>query len=214
MLYCPPALAFSGQHSLHDFIEQHSFAALITHPFFCSHLPWLLKRDEGEQGVLYAHLARNNPHTASLHGQQVLITFSGPHAYISPSWYQSKRAVPTWNYAVVQVQGKAELLDSDKTLDLLQQQVAKYEPDPAAAMAKMPWHYQQQLAQSIVGIRVPIDQLNGKMKLGQQRSAVDQQGVYQALQQSPLLEAQALALCMQQLLQLQPCESPASTPGT
>ena len=198
MLYCPPAQAFSGQHAMHDFIEQHSFAALITQPFFCSHLPWLLKRDEGEQGVLYAHLARNNPHVDSLHGQQALITFNGPHAYISPRWYQSKQAVPTWNYAVVQVQGKAELLDEKQTLVILEQQVETYESEPAAALMKMPAQYRQQLASAIIGIRVPIEQLAGKMKLGQQRSAADQQGVLDALQQSKDSQARALAAWMVQ----------------
>ncbi|SEA47434.1 FMN-binding negative transcriptional regulator [Alkalimonas amylolytica] len=198
MLYCPPTLAFSGPHAMHDFIEQHSFAAMTTHPFFCSHLPWLLKRDEGEQGVLYAHLARNNPHADNLQGKQVLICFSGPHAYISPSWYQSTRAVPTWNYAVVQVLGQAELLDESQTLALLEQQIAHYEPEPAAALAKMPEHYRQQLAKAIVGIRVPIAQLAGKLKLGQQRSAADQQAVFAALQQSEDWQARALAKWMLQ----------------
>ncbi|MEE2000118.1 FMN-binding negative transcriptional regulator [Alkalimonas sp. MEB108] len=195
MLYCPKAMAFASTDALHDFIEQHPFGCLVSQPFFCSHLPWLLKRQQGEQGVLYGHLARQNPHTTTLDGQQVLINFTGPHAYISPGWYQSKLAVPTWNYAVAHVQGKAQLLEPEETLAVLEEQVAWYESEPAA-LAKMPAQYREQLAQAIVGIRVPIEQLAGKLKLGQQRSAADQQGVFAALQQSSSPQAQALAALM------------------
>ena len=198
MLYCPPQMAFADKNALHDFIEQHSFGTLISTPFFCSHLPWLLQRDEGEHGVLYGHIARQNPHWRKLAQQQVLVTFSGPHGYISPRWYQSDQAVPTWNYAVAQVQGQTELLAEAATLAHLAQQIAKYEPDVAAAIAKMPDAYQQNLAAGIVGVKVTVTELTGKLKLGQHRSAADQQGVFSALSANPEPGAQALAALMQQ----------------
>ncbi|MBV2130341.1 FMN-binding negative transcriptional regulator [Arsukibacterium indicum] len=199
MLYCPPQMVFADKNALHDFIEQHSFGTLISTPFFCSHLPWLLQRDEGEHGVLYGHIARQNPHWRQLEKQQVLITFTGPQAYISPRWYYSELAVPTWNYAVAQVQGQAELLAEAATIANLAQQVAKYEPDVAAAMVKMPNVYQQKLAAGIVGVKVNITEFSGKLKLGQHRSVADQQGVFAALSANPEPEAQALAALMQQL---------------
>ena len=199
MLYCPPKMAFTDKSSLHDFITQHSFGALISTPFFCSHLPWLLQRGEGEHGVLYGHIARQNPHWQKLNKQQVLITFTGPHAYISPRWYQTEKAVPTWNYAVAQVLGQAELLQPAATRAHLALQIAKYEPDVAAAMIKMPDAYQQKLARAIVGVKVTITELSGKLKLGQHRSVADQQGVFAALSNNPKPEAQALAALMQQL---------------
>ncbi|CAM5184300.1 transcriptional regulator [Alishewanella longhuensis] len=149
------------------------------------------------KGVLYGHLARQNPHWRQISQQPVLITFSGPHSYISPRWYQTEQAVPTWNYAVAQVQGLAELVDPATTLARLAMQVAKYEPDLALAMEKMPAAYQQQLAAGIVGIKVTITEVTGKLKLGQQRSKADQLGVLSALQSSPQPEAQALVALMQ-----------------
>jgi transcriptional regulator len=198
MLYCPANMAFSDKAAMHNFIEQHSFGCLVSTPFFCSHLPWLLQRDETEHGVLYGHMARQNPHWRQLAQQPVLITFSGPHSYVSPRWYHSDNAVPTWNYAVAQVLGQAELLDDATTVAHLAQQIAKYEPDVAAAMTKMPAVYQQQLAAGIVGVKVTINKLTGKLKLGQQRSMADQQGVFTALSNSPQPVAQALAALMQQ----------------
>lgn len=191
-------MSFPGKAALHDFIEQHSFGCLVSTPFFCSHLPWLLQRDEGGQGVLYGHLARQNPHWQLLPQQQVLITFTGPHSYISPRWYHSEKAVPTWNYAVAQVLGQAELLDDAVTMTHLAQQVAKYEPDVAGAMTKMPHAYQQKLAAGIVGVKVTISELSGKLKLGQNRTVADQQGVFTALSTSLQPSAQALAALMQQ----------------
>ncbi|KKO49543.1 hypothetical protein VT06_06395 [Arsukibacterium sp. MJ3] len=200
-MYCPPQTAFPNQTALYNFIEQHSFGCLVSAPFFCSHLPWLLQRDEGEQGVLYGHIARQNPHCQLLSKapqSEVLITFTGPHSYISSRWYQSKQAVPTWNYAVAQITGYPELLDNAATMNHLAQQVAKYEPDIGQAMVKMPFQYQQQLSAGIVGVKVTITKLTGKLKLGQHRSAADQQGVFAALSNNPEPEAQALAALMQQ----------------
>ncbi|KKO46001.1 hypothetical protein WG68_07685 [Arsukibacterium ikkense] len=196
-MYCPPNMAFTDKDQVHDFIEQHSFGCLVSMPFFCSHLPWLLQRAEGEHGVLYGHLARQNPHWQLVDQQQVLLTFTGPHAYISPRCYQTEKAVPTWNYAIAQVLGQAELLEPAVTLANLPLQIAKYEPDMAAAMAKMPVAYQQQLAAGIVGVKVTISALTGKLKLGQQRSLADQLGVFNALSSSPQPGAQALAALMQ-----------------
>jgi transcriptional regulator len=97
------------------------------------------------------------------------------------------------------VLGLAELLDDTQTRARLAQQIAKYEPDVAAAMTKMPDAYQQKLATGIVGVKVTITELSGKLKLGQHRAAADQQGVFAALSNNPQPGSQALAVLMQQL---------------
>jgi len=201
MLYCPPNLAFKDDAAMQDFIEHEPFGCLVSYPFFCSYLPWQLKRQEGEKGVLYGHLARQNPQLLQLAeqpAQQVLITFTGPHAYISPRYYAAAKAVPTWNYAVVQVLGQLQLLDAADTLQAVQQQLLQYETSAALRAEKMPAAYLQQLAASIVGVKVTISELAGKVKLGQQRSPADQQGVFAALSQSEHHSERALAQWMAQ----------------
>jgi len=138
-MYIPPAFRIDDASKLTAFIRHHSFATLITHDGtapFASHVPMLVRPDAGEHGTLVSHLARANPqwqHFAS--GQEALAIFHGPHSYISPSWYQTAPAVPTWNYAAVHAYGVPAILsDREQVAALLRELIATYE----ASMEK-PW---------------------------------------------------------------------------
>jgi transcriptional regulator len=99
-MYVPTAFAETDEDKLHQFIETYSFGLLVsTHGGepFATHLPFILDRHAGSHGTLVGHMARANPHWHDLEGQMVLAIFSGPHAYISPTWYESENVVPTWN---------------------------------------------------------------------------------------------------------------------
>lgn len=171
---------------IQDFIHHHGFGVVISPDFEASHLPLLLEAGEGEQGVLYGHFARANHHWKSAAGN-VLVIFSGPHAYISPSWYQSSPAVPTWNYAAVHAVGVLELTDAASTMQMLDKTASKYEPGLEIAA-----EYRDKLSRGIVGFKITINGLQGKEKLGQHRPAADQAGVAKALCQSDSLESQQL----------------------
>ena len=100
-MYIPQSFEVSDESVLDDFIASNSFAILIStingSPF-ATHLPLILDRTESPQGVLLGHVARANPHWRVFDGKQpALAIFHGPHAYISPSWYVTSPAVPTWN---------------------------------------------------------------------------------------------------------------------
>src|SRR4051794_27392492 len=100
-MYVPSAFAESDLNKLHDFIERNSFGLLVSLVKgvpFATHLPFLLERNSGPDGSLVGHMARANPHWQELEAQTVLVVFSGPHAYISPTWYEAENVVPTWNY--------------------------------------------------------------------------------------------------------------------
>src|SRR5438874_6033211 len=103
-MYIPHAFAETDRTRLHDFIEQHSFGLLVSQfdgQPFASHLPFLLERTAGPKGCLIGHMARANPQWQQLGGQSGLAIFSGPHVYVSPTWYESEQVVPTWNYVAV-----------------------------------------------------------------------------------------------------------------
>src|SRR5262245_55708329 len=103
-MYIPTAFAETDPGTLFGFIEAYSFGLLVsTHQGgpFASHLPLLLEREAGPHGTLLGHMARANPQWHDLDGQEVLAVFSGPHAYVSPTWYESEQVVPTWNYVAV-----------------------------------------------------------------------------------------------------------------
>ena len=195
-MYIPNNMLLQDQQAITDFIRQHGFGLLVGPDLTASHLPLLLQPNEGSHGVLYGHLARANPQWQQLEQQRVLVVFSGPHSYISPNWYQSKPAVPTWNYAAVHCYGRVELLGATDTLAGMQQLIKKYEPSLLQDQDKMPAAYQQKLAAAVVGFRIVLDDIQAKEKLGQHRRQEDQAGVYQALKNSAEPDATALAAYM------------------
>src|ERR1700759_3803266 len=109
-MYVPSHFAETDLATLHDFIERYSFGLLVSQVDgqpFGTHLPFLLDRS-APHGTLIGHMARANPHWQSLREQPALVVFAGPHAYISPTWYEAANVVPTWNYTAVHVSGHAE----------------------------------------------------------------------------------------------------------
>ncbi|MEP2651417.1 MAG: FMN-binding negative transcriptional regulator [Paraglaciecola sp.] len=187
--------------TMQQFIEEFSFGILVSdgashvteNTLQASHLPFLLKPEEGEQGSLYSHCARANPQWKLLDKANVLITFSGPHSYISPSWYQARPAVPTWNYAAVHVYGCVELTDKEQSLKAMRALVKKYEPDLLDNQDVVPKLFVDKLLAGIVGFKIKIKKVEGVQKLGQQRSASDQLGVFHGLSGSGSFDSLALA---------------------
>ncbi|QEH31880.1 Protease synthase and sporulation protein PAI 2 [Aquisphaera giovannonii] len=172
-MYVPSAFAEADLPTLHDFMRRHSFAVLASRGpagLVASHLPLVLEDgpDAGPNGRLLGHMARANTQWKGVEGE-VLAIFSGPHAYVSPSWYEEEGTVPTWNYAAVHAYGTLELVeDRDGLLDILRRSVAAYEgPRPE------PWRFDESaphvenMLRAIVGFRIAITRLEGKWKLGQ-----------------------------------------------
>ncbi|RPA63157.1 FMN-binding negative transcriptional regulator [Shewanella frigidimarina] len=182
---------------IHQFINQYGFATVVSNDLEGSHLPLLLIASEGENGTLYGHFARSNSHWKYIENTKVLCIFNGPHSYISPTWYDSHPAVPTWNYSVVHVKGIIELIDDATTARVLESTIQQYEPSLLEGNGFIPDGYQQKLAKGIVGFKIVIDELQGKQKLGQHRNQSDQQGVAQGLSLSNRVdEKQLLAYMM------------------
>ena len=175
-----------------QFIKTYSFALMIDREFEATHLPLVYKPDEGEFGTLYGHVSRANRHGKSLQDTRVLVVFNGPHSYISPTWYSEKPAVSTWNYAAVHAQGKVEYLDDDNTLACLDELISQYEPNILNDTSLLPADYQAKLLRGIVGIKIELDSIQAKEKLGQHKSAADQQGVVTGLRADKHPDAQAL----------------------
>jgi transcriptional regulator len=203
-MYIPAVFAVSDLNRLHDFIEQHSFGLLVSQldglPF-ASHLPFLLERTTGPHGTLVGHMARANPQWQQIAGQHVLTIFSGPHAYISPTWYEAETVVPTWNYTAVHACGRVEVLDDpDLLLNIVQSSVRVYEQT-----MPRPWYlgsgtFVERMLTQIVGFRIAIEKLEGKWKLNQNHSAERRRKVVRALQEQGSENAQAIATLMQGML--------------
>ncbi|HSG69635.1 MAG TPA: FMN-binding negative transcriptional regulator, partial [Planctomycetaceae bacterium] len=169
-MYNPASFVQNDLPTLHSFIARHSFATLISQSADgpdVSHLPLLL---DCEQNRLLGHFARANPHWQTLDGQSVLAVFHGPHAYISPAWYEVPNTVPTWNYAVVHVRGLCQIVeDRAQTREILERTVQTFEAD-----RPNPWSIDEvepellaKLISSIVAFTISIEQIEGKWKLNQ-----------------------------------------------
>ena len=198
-MYIPSKMKMKDLSSAHDFIDDFGFGVLVSNSLSGTHIPFILNREEGENGVLYSHCAKANPHWKELKNTEVLIIFSGPHGYISPSWYAESPAVPTWNYAAVHAYGLVSLLDDQQTLAAVEAVVRKYEPALLEKREIITDEYRDKLLAGIVGIKIELTRIDGKQKLGQLRKPEDQTGVYQALAQSGKPEDQALAQYMKKV---------------
>ena len=186
-MYTPASFKLSDPPRLHALMRRYPFALVLTtkgDEVAATHLPLMLDTERGTHGTLLAHMARANPHWQLFDGQsETLVVFTGAHAYISPSWYESPVTVPTWNYTVVHARGRPVIVYNKARvramLDLL---VAEHE-----AHERLPWSaaqaagYIDEQINHIVAFEIPIERLEGKFKLNQNRSRADQQGVVRAL---------------------------------
>src|SRR5262245_44913834 len=204
-MYVPPHFAETDLVKLQELMEQHSFGLLVSQVEgmpFASHLPFLLDRLAGPHGTLVGHMARANPQWRELAGQTALAVFSGPHAYVSPTWYEAANVVPTWNYVAVHATGPAEVVeDRDALLALVTRMVGVYEagmPRPWTIDASGP--FLDRVLGHIVGFRIPIAKLEGKLKLNQNHPAERRAKVAQALADRGGDDGLAIAAMMRAML--------------
>lgn len=172
----------SDQHAL---IEANDFAVLVTtgaDGLFATHVPMLLKRDEGRFGTLYAHLAKANPHAAML-GREMLAIFAGPHAYVSASWYSDRSMnVPTWNYSAVHCYGVAEAVAGDALphLSALADAYERSRPNGWSVKELKP-DIRENLPRGVVGLRMEINRIEGKAKLSQNKPRAERERLIEGL---------------------------------
>jgi len=200
-MYIPSVFAESDLAKLHDFIERNGFGVLVSQVDgepFASHLPFLLGRNSGSHGTLIGHMARANPQWQQAHGQNVLSIFSGPHTYVSPTWYEAENVVPTWNYVAVHAYGKMQAIEEPALLlQIVKDFVTFYE-----SSMPQPWtlngssDFVERLLRQIVGFRIEITRLEGKWKLNQNQPEERREKVALALQKQPDDDSQAIAAMM------------------
>jgi len=197
-MYVPAHFAEPDLGTLHEFIDGHSFGLLFSQHDgrpFATHLPFLLDHSAGPSGTLLGHVARQNPQWQQLAGQEVLAVFHGPHAYISPTWYQAERTVPTWNYVAVHAYGVARLIDDPAELVALVQELTRV----SEQQMPTPWTFDpadpfvRKLATQIVGFRIEIDRMEGKWKLNQNHPAERRRRVVNALREQDGDDAREVA---------------------
>jgi transcriptional regulator len=186
-LYIPKPHRVDDRRFLHDFMDEFSFADLVTATpsLRITHIPVWLDREAGAYGTIHGHLSRQNPQSETFDGSHsAVVVFRGPQGYISPVWYAKSDVVPTWNFAVVHATGKLRAVNDKKQLhDLLARLIRKFENYEGTGydFAKLPDGYTSGMMNGIVGFEMDIEQLEGKFKLGQERSAADRDSLLKHL---------------------------------
>ena len=163
-------------------------------------LPLLLAEAEGERGVLYGHVAKANMQWRTPVIGEALAIFTGPDAYITPSWYAAKaehgKVLPTWNYAAVHAYGPVEFFeDEQRLLEVVTRLTRLHEASRATPwkVSDAPEAFIKSQLRGIVGLRLPISRLEGKRKMSQNRSAADRAGVAEGLAMSERASDQVVA---------------------
>ncbi|UHA58629.1 FMN-binding negative transcriptional regulator [Metabacillus litoralis] len=197
-MYIPKYFKITDEKMAHDVIKEHSFATLFSQHNgmpFATHLPLILNK---ENSYLYGHFARPNPQWQDIKNQTVLAIFHGPHCYISPSWYETNKAVPTWNYVTVHVYGEVELLEDDNELiGSLHDMVLKYEtPESTYRLEDVDAEFLAGMNKGVQGFKIKINRIEGKVKLSQNHSLQRQELVINQLEQKSNTDEQQIAKLM------------------
>jgi len=185
-MYLPTMFKEDRVERLHGFNRASGLATLVTQTpggLIASHVPMLLDASPSPYGTLIGHVARPNPQARGALGDALAI-FQGPDAYITPSWYATKRAtgkvVPTWNYVAVHAYGTVEFFDDPaRLLDVVTRLTERHEGRRSApwAVADAPEEFIQGMLKGIVGFAIPVSRLEGKWKMSQNRPVEDRAGV-------------------------------------
>jgi transcriptional regulator len=205
-MYIPTAFREEDVEKLVAFMRSNSFATLISvqnHLPVASHIP-LVTTLKDNVVTLTGHLAKLNPHWQAFGEYESLAVFTGPHAYISPSAYEKQENVPTWNYIAVHAYGFPQIVTSDSSREsmdkMINEMIDTYGSDYKSQWQGLSENYREGMMKGIVGFEMTVTRLEGKYKLSQNRSHVDQANVAHALLQSCDRDAQAIGLAMQQNL--------------
>ena len=193
--YIPAFNSFTDKNSMYKVIRSFPFATLIhgnQDTMQIHHLPILM----GDESTLICHIARNNPlREAILDDPRVTIVFKGVETYISPNWYASKestggKVVPTWDYEVVHVKGRALLNDDAEFVKSVVSRLTDVEESKLESEEHHVWKvddapkkYLSLMLRAIVGVTISIDEIIGKCKMSQNKDVRDLRGIVHGLQQ-------------------------------
>jgi len=185
-MYIPKSFAETDVATLYQFMRDNNFATLVTQhesELVATHLPFLIDKDAG---ILRAHMARANDQWKTFDGHEALVIFQGPHAYVSPTLYETHPSVPTWNYTAVHVYGVPHIVEDEAIArTMLRDLVNNHEHgrQPEWQM-DLPDDYLHKNILAVVAFEIPMDRVEGKFKLNQNRSEADQRNVAASLSDS------------------------------
>jgi len=203
-MYIPNRFLETDRETILNFVEQNSFATLISFDGekpIATHIPLLVERAENDLIYLVGHIARANPQWKTFAAaEEILAVFAGAHAYISPRWYDvPEQNVPTWNYQSIHAYGKPQIVEEKNALvEMLGRLIAKFEPNTGYDLETISPEIVDRLVKGIVGFRIAVSRFEAAFKLSQHRPEFHA-GVISGLVENADENSLAIAAAMQNL---------------
>lgn len=184
-MYIPEHFRVEDSAAALAFMRANPFTILVSNTGegpFATHVPVVIRETAGHL-VIRGHVAKANPHWRYLQEQPAcLMIFHGPHAYISPSHYDTREVVPTWNYGAVHVYGGARTYSApEDLLGMLNDLIPTFEAAYSEQWASLSETYRSRMLSHIVGFEIAVTKVEAKMKLSQNRSRSEQQHIIDSL---------------------------------
>ncbi len=195
-MYIPKDNQFDDFEQQIEFIKRFSFGTIITsvnNVPIATHLPFIVENINGKLSII-SHFAKANDHWKHIVGQDSLIIFTEPHAYISPKHYEKTESVPTWNYMAIHVYGGANLITDDVSLfNLLEKSINFYEKDYKKQWDSLSKKFKTNMVRGIVGFEFKVKEIQAKKKLSQNKSISEKENIISNLKGSTSRHDQLVA---------------------
>jgi len=201
-MYIPKQYQGESREAAITFMKQFNFATIVTTVQgipMATHLPFTIKDKANNDLIISSHFAKANQQWKHLTEQENLVIFQEPHAYISPTHYNKKENVPTWNYLAVHAYGKAQLIEDQETVfSLLEEMMNSFEPAYKKQWDELPMTYKTKMIKGIVAFEMTVTQLNSKEKLSQNKKENERQSIINSFEQSNDMNEQLIAKYMRE----------------
>jgi transcriptional regulator len=199
-MYKLPYFTEGNEEAVFDFMQKNSFAIIAginEHFPVATHVPLDIKK-EGDKIIFTGHMMKNTDHhKAFSQNENVLVIFTGPHCYVSASWYVKKEVASTWNYIDVHSHGTIKFMNEEQTKKIIENITDKYEfPGSLAAFNKLPQEYVDRLVKAIIGFTIEVSSIENVFKLSQNHDAKTRESIIENLLNRHDADSHAIAMEM------------------
>lgn len=196
-MFIPDIYQNKDRESIRKFLKENAFGLLINQTngkLWATHIPLELETNKEGEEVLMGHISKENPQwTAFESNDQILAVFTGPHSYISSSWYDHEN-VPTWNYSAVHVYGRIKIIEGDAVIDSLTRLVDKYEQNSKCPVRVADLSKKTMLqTRGIVAFEIKIEEIQAKNKMSQNRDEKNYTNIISELEKTENPQSMAVA---------------------
>ena len=199
-MYIPDIYKNENPEEITKFIHKNGFAILVNQTnskLWATHIPLMLKKDNHGKTILEGHISKENPQGESFKiNTDILAIFSGPHSYISSSWYDHEN-VPTWNYTAVHVYGRVKVLNLEESINSLKELVDKYEANSENPVRIEDLSKQtMSQAKGIIAFQIEIDAIEAVKKMSQNRDSKNYENIIIELEKTEKVNDKQVAIEM------------------